>query len=94
MTKFTVNPGDELTVQVKEDMLKPFKGQVAKTYEHAALLEITEFDQEADGPNVPELNGRIVVAFKNVHAVNGKKVTAKDEVGPAPKPEDEEKKRA
>ncbi|WP_206611277.1 DUF2187 domain-containing protein [Lacticaseibacillus hulanensis] len=96
MAKFTIQPGDELTAQVKEDMTKQFKGKVMKNYENSAMLEITEFDAAVDGPNVPELNGRIVVSFKNVLAVNGNPVKSKDEVGPAPKPEDDlpEKKRA
>lgn len=96
MAKLTIQPGDEITAQVHEDMQKRFTGRVMKNYEHSAMLEITEFDRTVDGPNVPELNGRIVVSFKNMTAINGKTVKAKDEISPAPKPEDElpEKKRA
>jgi hypothetical protein len=95
MAKLTIQPGDEITAQVHEDMQKRFTGRVMKNYEHSAMLEITEFDRTVDGPNVPELNGRIVVSFKNMTAINGKPVKAKDEISPAPKPEDElpEKKR-
>ena len=89
MAKITVQPGDVLTAKVHEDMKKQFKGKVMKNYEHAAMLEITEFDAATDGPNIPELNGRIVVSLKNVRAVNGKRVAKGDEVVPVPAEEPE-----
>ena len=48
-----------------EEISKPFEGKVEKIYENSVLLSITSYEPE-DETNVSDLNGKIVVSFKNL----------------------------